>query len=112
MRNKDGNIKLIDFERSIYAPKEFELDILYRMIRKPWKFASEDNEKYTKLEDYINIMTYIEKYYPELFDNKNLYKKLAIYDVIYYMKQYIEVPKHIELKEDIFSAVDIIRNNC
>ena len=34
-----GKIKIIDFERSIYAPKDFELDILYRMIRKPWKFA-------------------------------------------------------------------------
>ena len=44
----DGKIKLIDFERSIYAPKDFELDILYRMIRKPWKFASEEAEKYTK----------------------------------------------------------------
>ena len=44
---KDGKIKIIDFERSMYAPKDFELDILYRMIRKPWKFASEETEQYT-----------------------------------------------------------------
>lgn len=31
---KDGKIKIIDFERSMYAPRDFELDIFYRMIRK------------------------------------------------------------------------------
>ena len=104
----DGKIKLIDFERSIYAPKDFELDILYRMIRKPWKFASEETEKYTKLEDYKNIMIYIEKYYPELIHIDNLYKRLAIYDMIYYLKHYIYNPHILELKEDILSAVKIV----
>ena len=52
---KDGKIKIIDFERSMYAPKDFELDILYRMIRKPWKFASEETEQYTNSSDYNNI---------------------------------------------------------
>ena len=83
----NGKIKLIDFERSIYAPRDFELDILYRMIRKPWKFASEETEEYTKLEDYENIIKYIEKYYPEIIHIDNLYKRLAIYDMVYYFKQ-------------------------
>lgn len=105
---KDSKIKLIDFERSIYAPKDFELDILYRMIRKPWKFASEDNEKYTKLSDYKNIMGYIEKYYPELIHVNNLYKRLAIYDVVYFLKQYINSPHIDELKQDILKAANIV----
>lgn len=105
---KDGRIKLIDFERSIYAPKDFELDILYRMIRKPWKFASEENEKYTKLSDYENIMTYIEKYYPELIHIDNLYKRLAIYDIVYFLKQYVKSPHILELKEDVLNAVDVV----
>ena len=104
----DGKIKLIDFERSIYAPRDFELDILYRMIRKPWKFASEETEEYTKLEDYEYIMKYIEKYYPELIHIDNLYKRLAIYDMIYYLKHYINNPHILELKEDILSAVKIV----
>ena len=104
----NGKIKLIDFERSIYAPKDFELDILYRMIRKPWKFASEETEEYTKLEDYENIMKYIEKYYPEIIHIDNLYKRLAIYDMVYYLKQYINNPSIIELKEDILSAAKIV----
>lgn len=104
----DGKIKLIDFERSIYAPRDFELDILYRMIRKPWKFASEETEEYTKLEDYENIIMYIEKYYPELIHIDNLYKRLAIYDMAYYLKHYINNPHIFELKEDILSDAKIV----
>lgn len=105
---KDGKIKLIDFERSIYAPKDFELDILYRMIRKPWKFASEKNEQYTKLSDYENIMGYVEKYYPELIHIDNLYKRLAIYDIVYFLKQYINAPQYDELKQDILKATEFV----
>ena len=106
----NGRIKIIDFERSMYAPRDFELDILYRMIRKPWKFASEETEKYTKSSDYANIMTYIEKYYPELIHIKNLYKRLAIYDIVYYLKQYIKSPNIIELKEDIIKSAKCVIN--
>lgn len=108
---KDGKVKLIDFERSVYAPKDFELDIIYRMIRKPWKFASEENEKYTKLSDYENIMRYIEKYYPELINIDNLYERLAIYDMIYYLKQYINNSSITELKEDILNAALIVASS-
>jgi len=107
----DGKIKLIDFERSLYAPKDFELDILYRMIRKPWKFASEETEKYTKLSDYENIMEYIEKYYPELIHIDYLFQRLAIYDMVYYLKQYINYPSIMELKEDILNAAKMLYYN-
>lgn len=104
----NGNIKLIDFERSMYAPKEYELGILYRMVRFPEKFASEENEKYTNKKDYENIMTYIEKYYPELIHIDNLYKKLAAYDMIYYLRPYVNNPKYVEDKEDTLNAAKIV----
>lgn len=104
---KDGKIKLIDFERSLYSPRDFELDIIYRMVRKPWKFASEKTEKYVNKDDYSNIMKYIEKYYPEIFI-KNNYKRLAIYDLVYYIKQIFEYPNSEELKNDILNAVEKI----
>ena len=107
----NGKIKLIDFERSIYAPRDFELDILYRMIRKPWKFASEENEQYVKLEDYKNIMSYIEKYYPELIHIDNLYQRLAIYDIVYFLKQYVNSPQYDELKQDVINAAMIVLGN-
>lgn len=97
----DGKIKLIDFERSMYAPRDFELDILYRMIRKPWKFASEETEQYTNSSDYTNIMLYIEKYYPELVNIPNLYQRLAIYDMVYFLAQLVKHPELEELKNDV-----------
>lgn len=107
----DGKIKIIDFERSIYAPKDFELDILYRMIRKPWKFASEEIEKFTDDKDYLNIMSYIEKYYLELINIDNLYKRLAIYDMIYFLAQYVNAPQYKELKLDVLNASNIVISN-
>lgn len=107
----NGRIKIIDFERAIYAPKDFELDILYRMIRKPWKFASEETEEYTNEKDYSNIMTYIAKYYPELINVDNLYKRLAIYDMIYFLEQYVEHPEYEDLKEDVLAAANIVIMN-
>ena len=101
----DGKIKVIDFERSMYAPKDFELHILYYMIRQPWKHANEECEKYTKVEDYKNIMGYIEKYYLEIINIPNLYKRLAIYDLIYEFSHFVKFHNHYdELKEALMSA--------
>lgn len=104
----DGKIKIIDFERSMFAPRDFELDILYRMVRKPWKFASEETEQYTDSSDYTNIMLYINKYYPELLDVPNLSQRLAIYDMVYFLEQLVEHPEIDELKEDVISASKIV----
>lgn len=107
-----GKIKIIDFERSMYAPKDFDLHILYYMIRQPWKHASEDCEKFTKVEDYSNIMSYIEKYYPEIIHIPYLYKRLAIYDVIYELSHFIQFSKHRdELSKAVFDAAKIVLGN-
>lgn len=104
----DGKIKIMDFERSMYAPRDFELDILYRMIRKPWKFATDEVEDYVDEKQYLNIMLYIEKYYPELVSVDNLYKRLAIYDMIYFLAQYVKNPEYEDLKEDVLVAANIV----
>ena len=98
----DEKIKIIDFERSMYAPKDFELHILYYMIRQPWKHANEECEEYTKVEDYVNIMSYVEKYNPEIINTPYLYKRLAIYDLIYELSHFVKYLEHYdELKEAV-----------
>lgn len=104
----NGRIKIIDFERSMYAPRDFELDIFYRMIRKPWKFASEETEEYTDASQYSNIMSYINKYYPELVNIPNLYERLGIYDIVYFLAQLVKHPELDELKNDVLSAAKIV----
>lgn len=108
---KDGNIKLIDFERAIIAPKDSELDILYRMVRMPWKFASEETEKFVKKEDYSNIMGYIKEFYPELINIPNLYERLGIYDMLYFIDQYLEHPEYDDLKEPIIEGAKLVLKN-
>ncbi len=80
----------------MYAPRDFELDILYRTIIKPWKFASEETEQFTYSNHYANIMSYIGKHYPKLIYIDNLYQRLAIYDMVYFIKYLI---KHLEIEE-------------
>lgn len=104
----NGKIKIIDFERSMYVPRDFELDIFYRMIRKPWKFASEETEEYTDASQYSNIMSYINKYYPELVNIPNLYERLGIYDIVYFLAQLVKHPELDELKNDVLSAAKIV----
>lgn len=104
----NGKIKIIDFERSMYAPKDFELDIFYRMIRKPWKFASEETEEYTDASQYSNIMSYVNKYYPELVNIPNIYERLGIYDIVYFLAQLVRHPELDELKNDVLSAAKLV----
>ena len=105
---KDGKIKVIDFERSMYAPRDFELDIFYRMVRKPWKFASEETEKYTSLDQYENIMGYVNKYDPVLLNINDLKERLAIYDIVYFLAQLVRHPEINELKADVLNAAKIV----
>ena len=104
----DGKIKVIDFERSMYAPRDYELAIIYRMVRKPWKFASEETEEYTDVNQYSNIIDYIGEYYPKIINTPNLYKRLAIYDIVYMLKHLIEYPHLDELKKDILEAAQLV----
>lgn len=104
----NGELKLIDFERSMYAPRDFELNIIYKMIWKPWKFASEETERLTVSSQYGNILFYIEKYYPELVSVQNLYQRLAIYDMVYYLEQLIENPNIKELMDDFLFATKTV----
>ena len=104
----NGKIKIIDFERSMYAPRDFELDIFYRMIRMPWKFASEETEEYTDVSQYSNIMSYVNKYYPEIVNTPNLYERLGIYDIVYFLAQLVRHHELEELKNDVLSAAKMV----
>ena len=92
----------------MYAPRDFELDIFYRMIRKPWKFASEETEEYTDASQYLNIMSYVNKYYPELINTPNLYVRLGIYDMVYFLAQLVRHPELDELKNDVLVAAKVV----
>lgn len=105
---KDGDIKIIDFERSMIAPIDKELDIFFRMVEMPWKYASEETEPFTNKKDYENIKGYIQKYYPELVSHPNLDVRLAIYDLREYLRNYPFYESEPDLKEKMINAAKFI----
>lgn len=46
----DGNVKLIDFDRTIYCSIDYELMVIKMMQDNPKKFASEITEKYVLMK--------------------------------------------------------------
>ena len=86
----EGRVYLIDFDRVEYAPIDYELMIFKTMCDYPTKFASEIVEKLIHDEDFEKIYSYMQKYYSELFDIKNIEKRVFIYQFDYLLEQAVE----------------------
>ncbi len=82
-----GKLYLIDFDRVLHCPKDYELMIFKSMCDEPWKFANEDDEKNTKLGDYANLLAWLKEFCPEMFDNPFLKERLKLYQFHYYFEQ-------------------------
>jgi len=106
-----GKIKVIDFERSIIAPIDFELSIFFRMVRNPWKYATEEIEQYTNIDDYSMIPNYVREFYPEILNVKYLEPRLAIYDILDSIEKSYEHPTDLELKNIIINAAKTVINS-
>lgn len=103
-----NNLKLIDFETTIFAPIDYELDIFLRMCINPLKYSSEETEEFVKEEDYINIPNYLKEYYPEIFNFKYYDIRHLIYDLEANFRLLAIFPDNKELKELVLNIVE----NC
>lgn len=81
---------LIDFDRVIYAPLDYEMLIFKTMCDIPDKFASEEDYLNCKMEDYDFIYPLFKNDYPELFDEKTE-EKIKVYQFNYLMEQAIGI---------------------
>ena len=103
---KDNKIVgILDFERTELASIDFVLDILKRMMDNPKKYMSEESEKFAKKEDYENLLDWFREFYPELFDFKELEKRLDLYDLECNMKLLLSFPEENELLKQISTTV-------
>ena len=66
------------------------------------------SEEYTEAGQYSNVMSYVNKYYPEIVNTANLYERLGIYDIVYFLAQLVKHPELDELKNDVLSAAKIV----
>ena len=68
----NGNVSMIDFDRVIYAPIDYEMLIFKTMCDNPSKFASEEDEANVFDEDFVQVYDWFKKYYKELFMLPNM----------------------------------------
>lgn len=81
---------IIDLESLELTSLDYPLCVIQKQINEPEKFLSLENEKYAVKEDYANLEGYYKKYYPEMFDFKELETRLKLYQELEILNLLIE----------------------
>ncbi len=87
----NGKLSLIDFDRVVYAPIDYEMLIFKTMCDNPSKFASEEDEDKIIDSDYSNVYDSFKLYYKEMFNVANVEERIKIYQFIYLADQAINM---------------------
>lgn len=97
---KDSKIVwILDFEWMELMSIDYVLDLVFRMEKYPHIYVSkEENEKLIDKEHYKNLVTYYKEFYPELFDFKEINKRVALYSIRYDLRLLLKFPKVNSLK--------------
>ena len=87
----NGNVSMIDFDRVIYAPIDYEMLIFKTMCDNPSKFASEEDEANVFDEDFVQVYDWFKKYYKELFMVPNIEQRIKTYQFNYLCEQALKM---------------------
>ena len=87
----DGNLTLIDFDRVCVCPIDYEMLIFKTMCDNPLKFASDEDEDKIKEKDFVGIYDTFKKEYPEMFKDKQIEKRISVYQFNYLLGQAIKI---------------------
>ena len=96
----NGKIYLIDFDRVIYAPIDYEMMIFKTMCDYPKKFASEQDENVVFDEDFEFVYNTFKKYYGELFILPDAEQRIKVYQFNYLCDQALKM-KNREIGEGL-----------
>lgn len=99
-------VGILDFERTDVSSIDFGLDIIKRMVEYPKKYMSEKFEKFAKKEDYALLLEWFREFYPELFQFKDLEKRLALYALEHDLDTLIWYPNSSQVKQMIAKTVN------
>lgn len=83
----NGKLSLIDFDRVVYAPIDYEMLIFKSMCDNPPKFASEEDEDQVYPEEYEGIYEMFRNEYKEMFNIPNVDKRIKVYQFNYLCNQ-------------------------
>ena len=96
---------VLDFERTDVLSIDFVLDLVRRMVNQPGKYASEESEPYTNMEDYSELMQWYEEFYPEVFDFPDLDKRLDIYTIEHSLAEIFYYPEGPAAYEELSRCI-------
>ena len=95
----DGeNVFIIDFNRVLYTSIDYELMVIKLMLEDPAKLTSYKNQKFIKKDDYNNVWSDLQNFYPEMFDFKYINERLYVYLFIYKLGQGYESNDNEKIK--------------
>lgn len=103
----NGNLKLLDFERSRAFPIDYDFKIWNHCMEAPWKWASTDTDMLTVEEDYQGLMQLFIDNYQELREIPYLKERLTVYRIIDDLKSYIKT-KNGEKFKDIETKINLL----
>ncbi len=96
---------ILDFEKMDLYSLDFTLDVIKRMVDYPKKYISKGFEKYVKMEEYSQLLIWFKEFYPELFEFKNLDKRLDLYALEYELATLLNWPNSKEVKRMIAQTI-------
>jgi aminoglycoside phosphotransferase (APT) family kinase protein len=97
----DGTIVgMLDFERTDILSIDYALYVPLLMTQRPLKYPSEESKRFIKPEDYADLMSLYQEYYPELFQFPQLETRLNFYLIHHALEDLYWWPESKNLKED------------
>ena len=95
----ENNLYLLDFERSTYAPIDYDFKIFNLCLNAPWRWASAKTDMLAIESDYENLMDMFIECYDKLREVKYLNERLAVYEIIDILKEYCRNKKEDTLNK-------------
>ena len=88
----EGRVVLLDFEMIQAAPKDLVLDVWHRMLIHPFTYANEEDDPYTRAEDYTHLLSWMRQCAPSLFSHPEVYRRVNLYGIRYELDLLCEFP--------------------
>jgi len=98
-------VGVLDFESADILSIDFVLDLVRRMVARPGKYASEESEGFTRLEDYSELLHWYEEFYPEVFDFKDLGKRLDFYAIKHSLAEIFWYPQGTAARQELLRCI-------
>lgn len=102
---------IIDFDRVFLGSLDYELLIIDSMLDNPFKFASLEEEKLVKEEDYKNIRMYLKEFYKELYNFEYIDERIFIYKFIYNLSHAFSYNRNDWLEEQLLKFKNYFYKN-